>query len=72
MKTNMISVLSLSCLLIGVTTTRAQIVLSPERTGHAATLFDSGKVLITGGINSATLNSALLYDPTGVTTTSTE
>ena len=36
----------------------------PERTGHAATLLQSGKVLITGGANeSATLKSALLYDP---------
>lgn len=38
--------------------------LTPERTGHAATTLLSGKILITGGVNeSATLNSALLYDP---------
>ncbi len=38
--------------------------LNPERTGHAATLLNSGQVLITGGANEGTtLNSALLYDP---------
>jgi hypothetical protein len=38
--------------------------LSPERTGHAATLLYSGKVLIAGGVNeTATIASALLYDP---------
>src|SRR5712691_5738500 len=38
--------------------------LSPERTGHAATLLNSGKVLIAGGVNeTATIASALLYDP---------
>src|SRR2546421_3411217 len=52
--------------LLGALTTLAQatIVLTPERAGHGATLLNNGKVLITGGINeSATLNSALLYDP---------
>ena len=40
------------------------ITLNPERTGHAATLLQSGKVLITGGVNeTAVLSSALLYDP---------
>ena len=51
---------------LGVVTARAQstIVLSPERAAHGATLLNSGKVLITGGVNeSATLNSALLYNP---------
>src|SRR5215471_17437220 len=48
------------------------IVLTPERVGHAATRLSSGKVLITGGINeTATLNSALLYDPTTGTFTPT-
>jgi hypothetical protein len=48
------------------------IVLTPERVGHAATRLNSGKVLITGGINeNATLNSALLYDPTTGTFTPT-
>src|SRR5437879_10335583 len=38
--------------------------LNPQRTGHAATLLNSGQVLITGGVNEGTtLNSALLYDP---------
>src|SRR5689334_14113413 len=50
----------------------ATIVLTPERVGHAATRLNSGKVLITGGINeNATLNSALLYDPTTGTFTPT-
>jgi N-acetylneuraminic acid mutarotase len=36
----------------------------PERTGHAATRLESGKVLITGGVNeTSVLASALLYDP---------
>ncbi len=40
------------------------VLLSPERAGHAATRLNSGLVLVTGGVNeSATLNSALLYDP---------
>ena len=46
-------------------TTQAQstIVLTPECAGHTATRLNSGKVLITGGVNeNATLNSALLYD----------
>ncbi|HET7511581.1 MAG TPA: kelch repeat-containing protein, partial [Chthoniobacterales bacterium] len=38
--------------------------LTPERAGHAATLLNSGLVLITGGLNeNTTLNSALLYNP---------
>ncbi len=42
------------------------IVLSPERANHAASLMNDGRVLITGGVNeSATLDSALLYDPNG-------
>jgi N-acetylneuraminic acid mutarotase len=51
---------------LGAVTAQAQssIVLNPERAGHGATLLNSGKVLITGGVNeSATLNSALLYNP---------
>jgi Galactose oxidase, central domain/Kelch motif len=51
---------------IGAVTAQAQssIVLNPERAAHEATRLNSGKVLITGGVNeSATLNSALLYDP---------
>src|SRR4030095_5318026 len=51
---------------LGTVTAQAQssIVLNPERAAHEATRLNSGKVLITGGVNeSATLNSALLYDP---------
>jgi len=51
---------------LGAVTAQAQstIVLNPERAAHAATRLNNGKVLITGGVNeSATLNSALLYDP---------
>jgi len=57
--------------LFAATTARSQLItLDPERTGHAATLLQSGKVLITGGANeSAVLASAVLYDPTtGVVT----
>src|SRR5262249_28594258 len=59
--------------LSGVATTHAQLIpLNPERTGHAATLLPSGKVLVTGGVNESTLlNSALLYDPTTKTFTPT-
>ena len=51
---------------LGAVSAHAQssIVLNPERAAHGATILNSGKVLITGGVNeSATLNSALLYDP---------
>src|SRR5436309_3966377 len=51
---------------LGAVSAQAQstIVLSPERGAHTATRLNSGKVLITGGVNeSATLNSAVLYDP---------
>src|SRR5438045_2007953 len=59
---------SLLALAISLTTQASSapddISLSPERAGHAATLLNSGLVLITGGVNeNATLNSALLYDP---------
>src|SRR4051812_38339273 len=48
------------------------ITLAPERLGHGATRLNSGKVLITGGVNeNATLNSALLYDPSSGTFTPT-
>jgi hypothetical protein len=48
---------------------QSTIVLTPERVGHAATRLNSGKVLITGGTNeTATLNSALLYDSSGTFT----
>ena len=52
--------------LLGVVSANAQtITLSPERTNHAASLLNSGEVLITGGVNlTATLDSAVLYDPT--------
>ena len=51
--------------LLGIGALQAQTIpLSPERTGHTATLLDSGKVLVAGGVNEATtLASALLYDP---------
>ncbi len=50
---------------IGLVPTGAQTIpLTPERTNQAASLLGSGKVLITGGLNeTATLDSALLYDP---------
>src|SRR5712691_11388517 len=53
---------------LGVVSSQAvpPIVLDPERAGHAATLLNSGKVLISGGVNEEmTLTSALLYDPAG-------
>jgi hypothetical protein len=57
--------LIITCAFFATLSLRAQTIpLVPERTGHAATLLQSGKVLITGGVNeSATLASALLYDP---------
>jgi len=46
--------------------------LTPERAGHAATRLNSGLVLVTGGVNeTATLSSALLYDPASGTFTPT-
>jgi len=59
------------CTVLGPGTLRAQTIpLGTERTGHAASLLQSGKVLITGGLNETTyLDSALLYDPaTGLIT----
>jgi hypothetical protein len=59
------------CAFFGMLTLQAQTIpLIPERGGHEATLLQSGKVLITGGVNETeTLNSALLYDPaTGIFT----
>ena len=56
---------------LGTSQAQAQstIVLTPERAGHAETRLNSGKVLITGGLNeNATLNSALLYDSSGTFT----
>ena len=51
--------------LFAATTAPAQLIpLAPERTSHAATMLQSGKVLVTGGVNESTvLSSALLYDP---------
>src|SRR5256885_5756715 len=49
----------------GAAVAQSTIILSPERASHAATQLNSGTILITGGVNeNATLNSALLYDPT--------
>src|SRR6266513_1486022 len=57
--------LIITCAFFGTLSLRAQTIpLVPERTGQAATLLQSGKVLISGGVNeTATLASALLYDP---------
>ena len=70
MKTTVAAVLLVACTFLSASTVQSQIVLSPERTGHTATLLNSGKVLIAGGVNeTATLDSALLYDPaTGLIT----
>ena len=51
---------------LNATAATAPIVLSPERANQAASLMNDGRVLITGGVNeTATLDSALLYDPNG-------
>lgn len=52
---------------------QAQVVqLDPQRAAHTATLLPSGLVLIAGGVNEgATLDSALLYNPTTHTFTAT-
>ena len=64
MKKALFLILFISCAVLGASPVQALIVLNPPRAGHATTLLNSGKVLITGGVNeSATLNSALLYDP---------
>ncbi|MEO8045051.1 MAG: kelch repeat-containing protein [Spartobacteria bacterium] len=59
--------------LLGLAALQAQTIpLSPERTGHTATLLNSGKVLIAGGVNeTATIASSLLYDPANGTLVST-
>jgi hypothetical protein len=55
-----------------VSKVEATIALSPVRTSQAATLLNSGKVLLSGGVNTDnTLNSALLYDPVGGTLVAT-
>ena len=54
----------LSLLLVAsATAANPSVVLNPERAAHTATMLNSGKVLIVGGINeNADLSSALLYD----------
>ena len=71
---NLLFTLLLPCLLVlSAAGIQAQtIALHPERTGHAATLLLSGKVLITGGVNEdVVLADALLYDPVTKTFTPT-
>src|SRR5882762_10320273 len=64
MKAMTTSLVMIASSLLATATVHSQIPISPERTSHAATLLNSGKVLITGGVNeTATLDSALLYDP---------
>ena len=63
--TKLSSALAVAFSIFGTLAIQAQTIpLVPERTGHAATLLPSGKVLISGGANeSVTLSSAVLYDP---------
>lgn len=65
MKSNILSLLCLAGFILGASVSQAQTIpLTPERTGHAATLLPSGQVLISGGVNeTATLDSVILYDP---------
>ena len=61
-------------MIVGIVAIRAgtSVVLSPERVGHAASLLNSGEVLLTGGVNESTnLGDALLYDETANTLTPT-
>ncbi|MFC1727590.1 kelch repeat-containing protein [Patescibacteria group bacterium] len=43
-----------------------------ERTKHTATLLNDGRVLVSGGINSASLSSTQLYDPSTSTWSETD
>ncbi len=63
--TKLSSALAIAFSIFGTLAIQAQTIpLVPERTGHAASLLPSGKVLISGGVNeTVTLSSALLYDP---------
>ena len=63
--TRLLPVLSVALMIVSVVAVQAgpSVALSPERAAHGATLLNSGKVLITGGVNESTnLGDALLYD----------
>lgn len=72
MKKLFLSLFLLIPMLFGAAVQAQTIPLSPERAGHTSTLLPSGLVLIAGGVNEgATLDSALLYNPSTHTFTAT-